>query len=332
MNMPSEESARRNRRAFGKLAFATALASAGGAAWVRHAYASDLGRARARIAQGSRLVRTRAGVIEVAVSEGRRPLLMIHGTGGGFDQGLDFAARLSAAGWQVIAPSRFGYLRSPLPLDASAEAQADAFAALLDRLGIERVPVLGGSAGALSALQFALRHPQRCSALVPIVPATHVPGRTATPAAVPWATAITERLLRSDFLFWSALRLAPSALIASLLATDPSLLSNASASEQQRVRRILWNILPVSARAGGILNDARLSSHPTAIPLARIALPTLAVSVQDDKFGTFAAAQHIAASVPQAQLLSFSSGGHIWVGHDKELFEAVDQFLRKHLH
>jgi len=92
---------------------------------------------------------------------------MIHGTGGGFDQGLHFAQRLAVAGWQVIAPSRFGYLGKPFPADTSSEAQADAFADLLDAMRIERLPVLGGSASALSALQFALRHPRRCSALVP---------------------------------------------------------------------------------------------------------------------------------------------------------------------
>ena len=32
-------------------------------------------------------------------------------------------------------------------------------------------------------------------------------------------------------------------------------------------RRILRNILPVSARAAGLLNDARLASHPAPMPL-----------------------------------------------------------------
>jgi pimeloyl-ACP methyl ester carboxylesterase len=56
--------------------------------------------------------------------------------------------------------------------------------------------------------------------------------------------------------------------------------------------------------------------------------PTLAVSAEDDRFGTAAAARHIAATVPQARLLMFESGGHVWVGHDAELFEAVASFLR----
>lgn len=316
------------RRKFGKLTLAIIAGAAVATASVGHAYRSDLAAARARVAQGSRVLRTRAGLIELGESEGQRPLLMIHGTGGGFDQGLLFAQRLIAAGWKVIAPSRFGYLRSPFPLDASSEAQADAFAALLDELGIERLPVLGGSAGALSAIQFALRHPARCSALVPIVPASHVPGRAATPAAAPRATQVLEALLRSDFLFWSGIKLAPAMMIGALLATDPAVVQRVSAEEQARVRRILWQILPVSDRAAGLLNDAKLASHPAPMPLERIRVPTLAVSVQDDRFGTFAAAQHIAATVPGARLLSYATGGHVWAGHDLELFAQVDAFLR----
>lgn len=306
-----------------------ALVGAGvvGAAVVRRAFAADLAAAQARIATGSRMVSTRLGPIEVGESAGERPLLMIHGTGGGFDQGLQFAQRLSAFGWRVIAPSRFGYLRTPLPADASSEAQADALAALLDALEIERLPILGGSAGALPALAFALRHPQRCSALVPIVPAAYVPGRPATPAAVPWATALTEAMLRSDFLFWCGLRSAPAAMTKALLATDAAVVAAASAAEQARARRVLWNILPVSQRANGILNDAKLSSAPAPLPLERITAPTLAVSVEDDRFGTFEAAKHIAATVPGAQLLAFRSGGHIWAGHDADLFEGVQRFL-----
>jgi 2-hydroxy-6-oxonona-2,4-dienedioate hydrolase len=304
-------------------------AGAVGAALVQRACAVDLAAARARIATGSRIVATRAGPVEIGESPGDRPLLMIHGTGGGFDQGLHFAHRLSAAGWRVIAPSRFGYLRTPMPADASSDAQADALAALLDALGIERLPVLGGSAGALSALAFALRHPQRCSALVPIVPASYVPGRPATPAATPWATVLTEAMLRSDFLFWCGLRSAPAAMTKALLATDAAVVAAASTAEQDRVRRVLWNILPVSQRADGILNDARLSSQPAPLPLARIVAPTLAVSAEDDRFGTIEAARHIAATVPGAQLVAFRSGGHVWAGHDAELHELLQRFLER---
>jgi pimeloyl-ACP methyl ester carboxylesterase len=45
-----------------------------------------------------------------------------------------------------------------MPAGASPADQADAFAALLDELGIDRLDVTAISSGATSALQFALRH------------------------------------------------------------------------------------------------------------------------------------------------------------------------------
>lgn len=71
------------------------------------------------------------------------PLLMIHGSGGGHDQGMAFARPFSSEGMRVIAVSRFGYLGAPLPADASPAAQADANICLLDALGVDRAAVIG---------------------------------------------------------------------------------------------------------------------------------------------------------------------------------------------
>jgi len=45
--------------------------------------------------------------------------------------------------------------------------------------GIDKVVVVGISAGAWSSLQFAIRHPDRCRALVLLVPANYLPAGTA---------------------------------------------------------------------------------------------------------------------------------------------------------
>src|SRR4029079_14342082 len=85
----------------------------------------------------------------------------------------DFAGPLVKSSFKVIAVSRFGYLGTPLPNDASAKAQADAHLCLLNAVGIERVSVVGCSAGAPSAMQFAIRHPDRTAALFLLVPAAY---------------------------------------------------------------------------------------------------------------------------------------------------------------
>ena len=98
---------------------------------------------------------------------------------------------------------------------------------------------------------------------------------------------------------------------------------------EARVRAILHDILPVSDRARGLLNDGKLAGSPEPMALGTIRAPTLALSLADDRFETLDAARHIAASVPGAQLVSFPSGGHVWVGRNEEVFAAVEGFLAR---
>lgn len=251
---------------------------------------------------------------------------MIHGTGGGFDQGLRFAEALKRLGHRIIAPSRYGYLRSSFPADPSLANQADALAALLDHLAIDRLAVAGGSAGALSATAFALRHPDRCSALVLLVPAANVDGADPVEMSALQETAV-RTLLTSDFAYWSALNTAPETLIGTLLATDPALLAKVSQTERARAFAILSDIMPISARAKGMLNDARQAGHPAAMDFSQLRMPVLLISAQDDRFGTAATARKIAAVVPQAELTILPDGGHIWLGHDDEVAQRTHRFL-----
>lgn len=120
------------RRTVLGLGLAAAMTGMGGAATARN-YTRDLSRANARITHGSLIAKCRFGNIEYATAGVGKPVLMIHGTGGGFDQGLAFAEHLINAGYQVIAPSRFGYLRSTFPDEPSSENQSDAFCRLARR-------------------------------------------------------------------------------------------------------------------------------------------------------------------------------------------------------
>src|SRR5882724_11938354 len=87
-------------------------------------YRRELALERARVSTGSRIAQTACGPIEFA-SVGEGPaVLIVHAAGGGYDQGLDFAEALAGAGLRVVTMSRFGYLRTPLPKEASPAAQA----------------------------------------------------------------------------------------------------------------------------------------------------------------------------------------------------------------
>ncbi len=298
------------------------------AAWFVHTrFRSDLARATARAAQGSTVIDTRCGPIEFQQAGHGMPLLVVHGSGGGHDQGMAFARALTQHGIRVIAPSRFGYLRTPRPADASPQAQADAHVCLLDALGIPKAAVLGASAGAPSALQAALRHPDRISALVLVAPIAYHPDAAATPLPVA-ADATLVRLLGSDFLFWAGLHVARDAVFRWVLATPPERVHAATQAEQARVNTMADAILPVSLRAAGLRDDTGLGRRLGPAPLESLRLPTLVISARDDGFGTDAGARYTASRVRGAKFIGFDSGGHVWVGHDDEVRAAIVALLK----
>ena len=289
----------------------------------------DMELARSRSAQGSALITTRCGPIEVQQAGAGVPLLVVHGSGGGHDQGMAFAGALAQHGVHVIAMSRFGYLRTPMPTDASAAAQADAHVCLLDALGIRRAAVMGGSAGAPSALQMAIRHPDRVSALILLAPLAYKPPTQvdSAPSMPAWVESAMMQLLGSDFLFWTALHIAREQLTKVVLATPPELLLVASPQERARVNAMLDHILPVSSRAGGLRSDTAVGKHLVPAPLASTHVPALIVSARDDRYGTYASAAYTAGEIAGAKFIGFEQGGHTWVGHDDEVMSAIIQML-----
>ena len=322
------------RRVAGAL---TGLAGGGLSALTWLNYRRAIRRARERVSAGSRIVETPFGPVEYASSGDGPPVLAVHGAGGGFDQGLEVASPLARSGFRVIAMSRFGYLRTPLPADASPAAQADAHAGLLDALGIHRVAVVGASAGAPSSMQFALRYPERTTALVLLVPLAYPPKVEQRPdGAMPRQPSATVRFLfdtalKSDFLFWVAPRIARNTMIQAILGTPPSVLRTASAEERARVAQVLDHIQPLSMRRLGLLNDASIGGSLPRYELERISAPTLILALADCLYGTYAGARYSAEHIPRARFVSYASGGHLWVGHQREVMAEITSFLRLHL-
>jgi 2-hydroxy-6-oxonona-2,4-dienedioate hydrolase len=297
--------------------------------WIAWRFDSDINAASAKAALGSVLIDTRCGPIEYQETGTGIPLLMVHGSGGGHDQGIAFAGNLAQHGIRVIAMSRFGYLRTPMPADASPAAQADAHVCLLDALGIAQAAVAGGSAGGPSALQMAIRHPNRVIALVLLVPLAYKPDALADSAKplAPWAEALLMRLIGSDFLFWAGLHVARDQVIRYVLATPPEQVTVASPTERARINAILDHILPVSERAAGLRSDSVLGKSLGPSELSKVRAPTLIVSVRDDGFGTYASSEYTASQIKGAKFVGFEHGGHVWVGHDDEVMAEIVKLI-----
>ena len=115
-----------------------------------------------------------------------------------------------------------------------------------------------------------------------------------------------------------------------ILATPPKDVKHASPDEQARVRAMLWDILPVSRRAGGLQHEAAsIANAPGAAELKAIKTPTLLISAENDLFGTYVAAQTIANQIPNARFIGYPTGGHLLVGHQVEVWREVGGFIKE---
>lgn len=218
----------------------------------------------ATLEAGSSLALIPEGVMEFA-DRGEGPVaLVIHGSPGGYDQGMVYGKELMKRGFRVIAVSRPGYLRTPLETGVTIEEQADAIDSLLRSIGISKCAVLGISEGSPCALLFSSRHPERVGSLVLLSP----PAASLTYPAI---ASIGYKLfhdLTGDLGCWLLrlqLRTDPSALFAGMMNIGSSLkpsrcsalAAEALADPEQKsfLSDLTESITPLLPREPGIIND-----------------------------------------------------------------------------
>ena len=180
---------------------AAAAAAAVTAAGAVAAYRLDMARAYGRIRDRSTVVPSPYGDVEYTEGGSGPPVLVIHGSGGGYDQGELLAQAVLGDRFHWITPSRFGYLRSTFHEGATFDDQAHAYACLLDHLGVEKVAVVALSHGGPSALLFAALHPERVSSLTLIscgVASSDAPDQ----AKASRQGDLLVTIFRHDWLYW----------------------------------------------------------------------------------------------------------------------------------
>lgn len=273
---------------------------------------------------GSQVVDTDCGPIEFATFGEGPPVLVVHGIFGGFDQGLVVAQGNVGEKFYSIAPSRFGYLDTPLPDQPSPAAQADAFTCLLNALGIEQAAIIGMSAGSTSAIQFCLRHPERCSALVLF--SANLPGEVEA-GSLPQPVA--KAMFKSDFVFWLATTYFASSLRSIMGVPDGFELTPEFEAD---VAAMMKTILPVNPRSEGALFDMFISNPAinTGYPLEEITAPVLIVNAVDDPLTLYQNAQSAAETIPGAKLVTIEDGGHMMLGHEEQIKSEIESFLEEY--
>jgi pimeloyl-ACP methyl ester carboxylesterase len=285
-------------------------------------YATLRRRAQQRLSSIQRTsIQSVFGTIEYAERGEGSPVLVLHGIFGGFDAAYLTVDPWIGDGFHVAAPSRFGCLDSSLPPNATVADQADAYAVLLNALGIERAAVVGFSAGTVSAMQFGLRHPDRITALV--LMSGHYPQKHYRLPGLPL------RLLYTDRVFWALKRFTPE-LLGRICGIPKGFC--ASPAERQALESIMEGLFPIGPRRLGAIFDT-LVSEPDVdnFPLEAIGVPTLMIHAADDALARYGTATAAVARIPGARLVTIQRGGHLYLGAEARVRQEVAAFIRSHV-
>lgn len=256
-------------------------------------------------------------------------VLLLHGAMGGYNQGVLLArAALGGSGYQFIALSRPGYLGTPLGLGETPEAQADLCAELLDALGIRRAAAIAISGGGQCALQFALRHRDRCRGLVMISACS-----AQLTVRVPFQFQLLKIAARFPRLLALLRRRAaarPEAMARRSIRDPNSRASTLNDSEAGPLLAALQlsTMDRLAQRLPGTENDIAQARRPFHYPLEQISVPLLVVHGTADRAVPFAQGRALAERVPDAELHSIEDGEHVSLfTHMHEIRKRVRRFL-----
>lgn len=283
----------------------------------------EMGTARDRLLSGNEILKTAHGEIEYTV-EGEGPaVLLLHGAGGGYDQGLWLGKVSLGNGYKFISVSRFGYLRSPIPEHASIKNQAALYIALLDHLNIKKVIVIGGSAGGPSATQFANDYPDRCSALILF----SAVGRSRSPGdKAEFYVNIIHLIQRSDYVYWLFTKFLQP-MILELMGIPSNVYEDFTPEQKELAQEMLDIMHPMSPRYKGTIHDGKMLELDS-VSTGNLSATTLIIHAKDDALVSYAHAEHAHAKIKQSKLIPFDTGGHAMLFQLDNVREYVKEFLK----
>jgi 2-hydroxy-6-oxonona-2,4-dienedioate hydrolase len=291
---------------------------------VTGSYLLDTRRAYDRVRGKSSVIASPFGDIEYSEGGSGPPVLVIHGGGGGFDQGELLVEALLGNDVRWIAPSRFGYLRSDLSEGATWDDQAHAYAYLLDHLGINRVAVVALSQGGPSALLLATLHPERVSSLT-CLSCGVVASTSADQAQANQNGDRLRRVFAHDYTYWPVAKFFKKPLMGVLGASE-AVVAGLQPEDRVLIERIIEYMNPAAPRSAGVVMD-----NTAALPgerIGTITAPTLIVHAKDDLLQLYHNAEFAAATIPGARLMSFATGGHVVMVVQRD---AIGAAVREHI-
>lgn len=255
-------------------------------------------------------------------------VLVIHGSGGGYDQGELMVQAVLGDDFHCITPSRFGYLGSTFHEGATFDEQAHAYAHLLDQLGIQRVAVVTLSHGGPSALLFAALHPDRVSSLTLLSAGVAASQSAAQGDANDRGNAL-KTIFEHDWLYWGVTKLFRGQFM-NLMGANDAVVAKLTPEQIRLVDEVIDWMNPVASRGEGASFDNQAAMPNERVRAVRA--PTLILHAKDDGLQLFHNAEFAAAHIPGARLVAFETGGHLLMVTQQERVRALtEEHIRSNL-
>lgn len=287
-----------------------------------------------------RVVSTAKGPVEYARVGNGPAILGIHGGPGGFDQGIFLFEWLADAGFSLVAPSRPGYLGTPLSGGKTPAEQADLCAALLDTLGIDKVALVFGSAGGAAGYEFAIRYPERTLALVAadaVASTYQMPANAGKLAEALFLSGPGEQVISYFSKHFPKQTLQEFLQQESLLRPEQVSAQVAAALQDPfQVRlflRMARSMSDYSRRKPGVENDMEELAKTSDLPVEKIQCPSLIVHGTHDSDVLFYHGVYAAEHIPGAETCWVREGSHFcaWISPQvHEIQKRILSFLREH--
>jgi pimeloyl-ACP methyl ester carboxylesterase len=274
------------------------------------------------LAEPARRVETACGLMELGERGDGPALVSVHGSPGDYVEGLLMAEYFRVNGFRVIAPSRPGYGGTPLATGRTSEEQADAFAALLDALGLDRVAVLGVSGGGPTSYALAGRHPDRVRCLLEVDSlCLPMPPNRLERVGFSSRSLVALQLWLIDHFPGRMLK-----MMGSTGKPDPQ----ETADRVALLRAIARSVSDWPRMRVGYDNDEAQFATLGELPFAQIACPTLIVHGEADRSVPTAHAARAHAAISGSQVMLLPDGSHVGFFLDPDAQRDTLAWLRRH--
>ena len=260
-----------------------------------------------------RVIKTELGEIEYRSRGKGTPILILHGGHSNCYEHLGVTG-FDTSIYQLIVPSRPGYGKTPLENHKSPEQAADLISAMIDQIAIEKVIVIGISAGGLTAIALASRHPDKVSKLIL---ASAVTKQWLSKKGNVYKSA--KRLFNplSQWLTWSIVRLF-GRIIPRKLASQFQQQFSTQSPHPQRKEDVdkLMDALRYYSSGSGFLNDIDQTLGFNA--LRKVSCPVLILHSKNDNSVPYDHAVYANKLIESSILAGLQNNwGHmIWLGQD----------------